>query len=57
MTLTHLPNTLLLSSRSSPHRKSTFDMFNFLASQHRQPPDMVAPCDEEDDDFPLKSSR
>ena len=57
MTLTDLPNTLLLSSRSSPHRKSTFDMFNFLASQHRQPPDMVAPCDEEDDDFPLKSSR
>ncbi|CAL8297980.1 unnamed protein product [Lota lota] len=38
-------------------RKSTFDMFNFLASQHRQPPDMSAPCDEEDDDFPLKSSR
>ncbi|KAG7268577.1 hypothetical protein CRUP_003186 [Coryphaenoides rupestris] len=38
-------------------RKSTFDMFNFLASQHRQPPDMSTPCDEEDDDFPLKSSR
>ncbi|XP_029920057.1 histone-lysine N-methyltransferase 2B isoform X2 [Myripristis murdjan] len=38
-------------------RKSTFDMFNFLASQHRQLPDFSGPCDEEDDDFPLKSSR
>uniref|UniRef100_UPI003AADCCE6 histone-lysine N-methyltransferase 2B n=1 Tax=Centroberyx gerrardi TaxID=166262 RepID=UPI003AADCCE6 len=38
-------------------RKSTFDMFNFLASQHRELPDMSGPCDEEDDDFPLKSSR
>ncbi|KAM4630890.1 histone-lysine N-methyltransferase 2B [Polymixia lowei] len=38
-------------------RKSTFDMFNFLASQHRQLPDTSAPCDEEEDEFPLKSSR
>ncbi|XP_035650950.1 histone-lysine N-methyltransferase 2B-like isoform X1 [Oncorhynchus keta] len=39
-------------------RKSTFDMFNFLASQHRQLPDIMStPCDEEDDDFPLKSTR
>ncbi|XP_062311981.1 histone-lysine N-methyltransferase 2B-like [Osmerus eperlanus] len=37
-------------------RKSTFDMFNFLASQHRQLPDL-APCEEEDDDVPLKSTR
>ncbi|KAJ3609396.1 hypothetical protein NHX12_023919 [Muraenolepis orangiensis] len=41
----------------NPSGKSTFDMFNFLASQHRHRPDMLAPCDEEDDDFPLKSSR
>ncbi|XP_057683415.1 histone-lysine N-methyltransferase 2A-like isoform X2 [Corythoichthys intestinalis] len=38
-------------------RKATFDMFNFLASQHRAPPDSNGPYDEEDDDFPLKSSR
>ncbi|XP_013997626.2 histone-lysine N-methyltransferase 2B isoform X1 [Salmo salar] len=39
-------------------RKSTFDMFNFLASQHRQLPDIMStPCDEEDDDVLLKSTR
>lgn len=33
-------------------------MFNFLASQHRELPDMlVGPIDEEEDEFPLKSSR
>ncbi|XP_076005868.1 histone-lysine N-methyltransferase 2B isoform X2 [Genypterus blacodes] len=37
-------------------RKSTFDMFNFLASQHRDLPDVPGPCDEEDDEFPLKAS-
>eukprot|EP00066_Takifugu_rubripes_P018492 XP_011607758.1 PREDICTED: histone-lysine N-methyltransferase 2B-like [Takifugu rubripes] len=38
-------------------RKATFDMFNFLASQHRELPDITGPFEEEDDDFPLKSSR
>ncbi|XP_037119271.1 histone-lysine N-methyltransferase 2B isoform X1 [Syngnathus acus] len=38
-------------------RKATFDMFDFLASQHRAPPDSLGPYDEEDDEFPLKSSR
>ncbi|XP_010883339.2 histone-lysine N-methyltransferase 2A isoform X2 [Esox lucius] len=37
-------------------RKSTFDMFNFLASQHRQLPD-INPYDEEEDEVPLKSTR
>ncbi|XP_048848986.1 histone-lysine N-methyltransferase 2B-like isoform X2 [Brienomyrus brachyistius] len=37
-------------------RKSTFDMFNFLASQHRQLPD-PGPYDEEEDDVLLKSTR
>ncbi|XP_046894057.1 histone-lysine N-methyltransferase 2A isoform X2 [Hypomesus transpacificus] len=37
-------------------RKSTFDMFNFLASQHRQLPD-IGPYDEEEDEVPLKSTR
>ncbi|XP_074542935.1 histone-lysine N-methyltransferase 2B isoform X2 [Halichoeres trimaculatus] len=37
-------------------RKATFDMFNFLASQHRELPDLVV-FDEEEDEFPLKSSR
>lgn len=32
-------------------------MFNFLASQHREPPDIIGPFDEEEDEFPLKSSR
>ncbi|KAM9512951.1 histone-lysine N-methyltransferase 2A-like isoform 2-T2 [Salvelinus alpinus] len=37
-------------------RKTTFDMFNFLASQHRQLPD-INPYDEEEDEVPLKSTR
>ncbi|XP_068071342.1 histone-lysine N-methyltransferase 2B isoform X4 [Danio rerio] len=37
-------------------RKSTFDMFNFLASQHRQLPES-RPCDDDEDDIMLKSSR
>uniref|UniRef100_A0A8B9J803 [histone H3]-lysine(4) N-methyltransferase n=1 Tax=Astyanax mexicanus TaxID=7994 RepID=A0A8B9J803_ASTMX len=40
----------------STHQKSTFDMFNFLASQHRQLPDTDL-YDEEEDDVLLKSSR
>lgn len=32
-------------------------MFNFLASQHRELPDILGPFDEEEDEFPLKSSR
>ncbi|KAJ8287641.1 hypothetical protein COCON_G00003000 [Conger conger] len=44
-------------ARSEVHmRKSTFDMFNFLASQHRQLPDN-GPYDEEEDEVPLKSTR
>lgn len=38
-------------------RKATFDMFNFLASQHRPLPEFVAHFDEDDDEFPLKASR
>lgn len=38
------------------HRKSTFDMFNFLASQHRQLPDTDL-YDEEEDEVLLKSTR
>ncbi|XP_030638866.1 histone-lysine N-methyltransferase 2A [Chanos chanos] len=37
-------------------RKSTFDMFNFLASQHRQLPD-YGPYDEEEDEVPFKLTR
>lgn len=37
-------------------RKNTFDMFNFLASQHRQLPES-RPCDEDEDDVKLKCSR
>ncbi|KAM4725415.1 histone-lysine N-methyltransferase 2B isoform 2-T2 [Anableps anableps] len=38
-------------------RKATFDMFNFLASQHRPLPEVIAAFDEDDDEFPLKASR
>lgn len=37
-------------------RKSTFDMFDFLASQHRKLPEYTV-LDEEEDDLPLKSTR
>uniref|UniRef100_A0A673AJ96 [histone H3]-lysine(4) N-methyltransferase n=1 Tax=Sphaeramia orbicularis TaxID=375764 RepID=A0A673AJ96_9TELE len=37
-------------------RKSTFDIFNFLASQHRQLPD-IGPYDDEEDEVLLKSTR
>ncbi|XP_029433191.1 histone-lysine N-methyltransferase 2B [Rhinatrema bivittatum] len=37
-------------------RKCTFDMFNFLASQHRMLPE-GCPYDEEEDEVQLKSSR
>ncbi|XP_062867030.1 histone-lysine N-methyltransferase 2B [Trichomycterus rosablanca] len=37
-------------------RNATFDMFNFLASQHRQLPES-RPCDDDEDEVKLKSSR
>ncbi|KAM9299354.1 histone-lysine N-methyltransferase 2A [Gastrophryne carolinensis] len=37
-------------------RKSTFDMFNFLASKHRQPPE-YKPNEEEEEEVQLKSVR
>ncbi|XP_070690739.1 histone-lysine N-methyltransferase 2B isoform X2 [Pempheris klunzingeri] len=44
-------------ARSELHlRKSTFDIFNFLASQHRQLPD-IGPYDDEEDEVLLKSTR
>ncbi|XP_069470536.1 histone-lysine N-methyltransferase 2A isoform X3 [Ambystoma mexicanum] len=45
------------SARAEVHcRKSSFDMFNFLASKHRQPPD-YNPNDEEEEEVQLKSAR
>ncbi|XP_063797869.1 histone-lysine N-methyltransferase 2A [Pseudophryne corroboree] len=45
------------SARAEMHRrKSTFDMFNFLASKHRQPPE-YKPNDEEEEEVQLKSAR
>uniref|UniRef100_A0A3Q2XNI5 [histone H3]-lysine(4) N-methyltransferase n=1 Tax=Hippocampus comes TaxID=109280 RepID=A0A3Q2XNI5_HIPCM len=43
-------------ARSEFYLKSTFDMFNFLASQHRQLPD-IGSYDDEEDDVLLKSTR
>ncbi|XP_075462207.1 histone-lysine N-methyltransferase 2B isoform X2 [Ascaphus truei] len=37
-------------------RKCTFDMFNFLASQHRTLPE-CGPCEEEEEEVQLKSTR
>ncbi|XP_072011778.1 histone-lysine N-methyltransferase 2A isoform X2 [Engystomops pustulosus] len=45
------------SARAEMHqRKSAFDMFNFLASKHRQPPE-YKPNDEEEEEVQLKSVR
>ncbi|XP_030632215.1 histone-lysine N-methyltransferase 2A [Chanos chanos] len=38
------------------HRRSVFDMFNFLASKHRQPPE-YNPQDDEEEEVQLKSAR
>nr|XP_056716404.1 histone-lysine N-methyltransferase 2A [Euleptes europaea] len=44
-------------ARAEVHRrKSAFDMFNFLASKHRQPPE-YNPNDEEEEEVQLKSAR
>ncbi|XP_024267792.1 histone-lysine N-methyltransferase 2B-like [Oncorhynchus tshawytscha] len=52
-----LPDNPSRCARSEVYlRKSTFDMFNFLASQHRQLPD-INHYDEEEDEVPLKSTR
>ncbi|XP_036913353.1 histone-lysine N-methyltransferase 2A isoform X5 [Sturnira hondurensis] len=45
------------TARAEVHlRKSAFDMFNFLASKHRQPPE-YNPNDEEEEEVQLKSAR
>nr|XP_008121074.2 PREDICTED: LOW QUALITY PROTEIN: histone-lysine N-methyltransferase 2A [Anolis carolinensis] len=45
------------SARAEVHlRKSAFDMFNFLASKHRQPPE-YHPNEEEEEEVQLKSAR
>ncbi|XP_056399765.1 histone-lysine N-methyltransferase 2A [Hyla sarda] len=45
------------AARAEVHqRKSAFDMFNFLASKHRQPPE-YKPNDEEEEEVQLKSVR
>ncbi|XP_077162914.1 histone-lysine N-methyltransferase 2A isoform X2 [Paroedura picta] len=44
-------------ARAEVHRRqSAFDMFNFLASKHRQPPE-YNPNDEEEEEVQLKSAR
>ncbi|XP_060107615.1 histone-lysine N-methyltransferase 2A [Heteronotia binoei] len=44
-------------ARAEVHRrKSAFDMFNFLASKHRQPPE-YNPNEEEEEEVQLKSAR
>ncbi|XP_053528392.1 histone-lysine N-methyltransferase 2A isoform X8 [Artibeus jamaicensis] len=45
------------TARAEVHlRQSAFDMFNFLASKHRQPPE-YNPNDEEEEEVQLKSAR
>lgn len=39
-----------------PSRRSVFDMFNFLASKHRQPPE-YRPQEEDDDEGQLRTAR
>ncbi|KFO31075.1 Histone-lysine N-methyltransferase MLL [Fukomys damarensis] len=50
----HLRQVLFFSVSSLG--KSAFDMFNFLASKHRQPPE-YNPNDEEEEEVQLKSAR
>lgn len=38
------------------HRRSVFDMFNFLASKHRQPPE-YRPHEDDDDEGQLRTAR
>ncbi|XP_039679910.1 histone-lysine N-methyltransferase 2A isoform X7 [Perca fluviatilis] len=38
------------------HRRSVFDMFNFLASKHRQPPE-YKPQEDDDDEGQLRTAR
>uniref|UniRef100_A0A3Q1G711 Histone-lysine N-methyltransferase n=1 Tax=Acanthochromis polyacanthus TaxID=80966 RepID=A0A3Q1G711_9TELE len=38
------------------HRRSVFDMFNFLASKHRQPPE-YRPQEDDDDEGQLRTAR
>ncbi|KAK2847190.1 hypothetical protein Q5P01_010189 [Channa striata] len=45
------------SARAEVHqRRSVFDMFNFLASKHRQPPE-YRPHDEDDEEGQLRTAR
>lgn len=39
-----------------PSRRSVFDMFNFLASKHRQPP-QYRPLEDDDDEGQLRTAR
>ena len=54
--ITQLYGQLVIEYFFCVYRKSTFDMFNFLASQHRQLPDIEL-YDDEEDDVLLKSTR
>lgn len=50
------PLSTCCSFSTPPPRRSVFDMFNFLASKHRQPPE-YNPFDEEEEESLLKSAR
>lgn len=52
----YLQSVKQTSFLSLNRRKSAFDMFNFLASKHRQPPE-YNPNDEEEEEVQLKSAR
>lgn len=47
---------LHLTAASLPSRRSVFDMFNFLASKHRQLP-QYRPLEEDDDEGQLRTAR
>lgn len=55
----HLVRLFLLIALYSiclPSRRSVFDMFNFLASKHRQPPE-YRPQEDDDDEGQLRTAR
>ena len=47
---------MAVSSICLPSRRSVFDMFNFLASKHRQPPE-YRPQEDDEDEGQLRSAR
>lgn len=56
LTVVHLVCLIAVFCIRLPSRRSVFDMFNFLASKHRQPPE-YRPQEDDDDEGQLRTAR